>query len=169
MNSHLVSLPVASCPIASAVQHRLWMPDPGQSPLVEWWRPLVTYARRLRADEFPWALYVEDFDFLGSVARDRLPTVSLYRHQAGGDELCIGADGLPLRFAWSSGGRSPGRFIECDLRGALWRAGLPDLLDTPWSGPSRPNEYDEPFESEPALDAGPEPVVGAPVRLLRRV
>jgi len=160
MNSHVVSLPAMTCPIASAVRHRLWMPEAGQPALMEWWRPLIGYARLLRADEFPWALYVEDFDFLGSVARDRLPTVSLYRHQAGGGELCLGPDGLPFRFVWSSGGRSTGRFVECKLRSAVWGAGLPNVLETMWTTPSLPYE-DEPF-FDPLLD-------DPPVRHLHRV
>ena len=165
MNSHVMSLPSASCPIASAVQHRLWMPEPSQSPLVEWWRPLVTYARLLRADGFPWAVYVEDFDFLGLVDRDRRPTVWLYRHQAGGGELCVGDDGLPYRFSWSSGGRSAGRFVECELRAGIWATGLPNILDTMWHNRSLPYDDDEPPFVEP--EPGPEPL--APVRHLHQL
>jgi hypothetical protein len=164
MNSHAVSPSFSSSPIAAAVHHRLWMPDASQPPLVEWWRPLIEYARRLRADDFPWALFVEDFDFIGSVARDRLPTVSLYQHQAGGGELCVGPDGLPFRFVWASRGASIGRFAECELRRAIWSTGLPDLL-TPAPRRHPYLDDDEPLFVEP--DAEPEPL--APVRHLRRV
>lgn len=162
MPNHVVSLPVADCPITAAVRHRLWTPPPSQSPLVEWWRPLVGYARRCRLDEFPWAIYIEDFDFLGSVARDRLPTVSIYRHHAGGGELCLGPDGQAFRFAWASGGRSAGRFIECELRTALWRADLPTYLDTVWFDRATPWDDDVVPEID---DPTPEPL--APVRRLR--
>lgn len=163
MDSHLISLPVSACPIAAAVRHRLWTPPPAQSPLVEWWRPLVAYARRCRADEVPWIIFIEDFDFLGSVARERLPTVSLYRHHAGGGELCLGPDGQGFRFAWASGGKSAGRFVECEVRTALWRADLPTYLDTMWLNRSLPYDDDEPA---PVVDDPPDDPV-APVRYLR--
>ena len=98
------------------------------------------------------------------MARDRLPTISIYRHHAGGGELCLGPDGQAFRFAWATGGRSAGRFIECELRTALWRADLPTYLDTLWL------ERATPWEDEPA-PAYEEPTPAPPtaVRHLRGI
>lgn len=163
MDSPLVTFPSYDTPIAVSQRHRLWTPPPAQAPLVEWWRPAVAYARRCRLDEVPWAVFVEDLDYLGTVLRGRLPSIWLYRHHRGAGELCVGSAGEGYRFRWAQGGRSPGRFQEVDVRTALWAARLPDVLDTAIE-PLRRRREEPSWADEPVWEPAEE---FAPVRHLR--
>ena len=119
-------------PVAWAVHHRLSMPDPGQPALAEWWHPLVCFSRRVRQERVPWPVHPDEFEFVGWVRRDRRPSLSLYRHvDSPSSELAIGPTGLPHRFVWVAG-PAGGRFVECDVRQAIWTASLPRLVEPVW-------------------------------------
>ena len=138
-------------PIAAAVDHRLWVPDPAEPELAAWWQPLLRFARRARADRIPWAIHIDEFHLVGCVQRTPRPPVWLYRHLRGGGELAIAPNGLPYRFIPDV--RGGGRFVESELRRAVWAAGLPHVVEPAWSFDDDPLPY---ADEEPERETGPD-------------
>ena len=154
--TNVIPLSPARGPIAAAVAHRLWVPDPREPELAAWWQPLLRFARRARADRVPWPVHIDEFHLVGCVRRTRQP-VWLYRHLAGGGELAVAANGIPYRFIPTAPGG--GRFVETRVRPAVWAAGLPHVVEPVWF-----SELDHEFDDE-APEADPD----EPARHLRLV
>ena len=129
----------------------LWSPPHDAPHLFEWWRPLVLAARRARAERFPWPVHVDEFRLAGRVSRPGRPDVWIYEHHANGGALCVDHTGEAYRFVATPGGASVGQFRRCALRTALWRAGLPEVVE-PVRWGRRPDGTEAAFALPP--DAG---------------
>jgi hypothetical protein len=116
----------------------LWQPSPDEPDLFDWWRPLLAVSRLARAERFHWPVYVEEFDFQGRVERGSRPAIWVYEHRRSGREVLADWQGHTYEFIRYRSGRQRGRFKEIDIRSALWRARLPDVVE--------PVSYDEPRE-----------------------
>jgi hypothetical protein len=116
-------------PISSGVAARMWLPDPSEPALAEWWRPLAELSRRLREDLCHWPVNLDEYDLIGRVDRRPLPRVWIYRHHRGPCELAVDDDGRSYRFLWAKGRRSLGRLKEIDNRSAIHRAGLTEIIE----------------------------------------
>jgi hypothetical protein len=116
-------------PISSGVAGRLWRPDPAEPALAAWWRPLAELSRRLRADEFPWPVHLDEYDVVGRVDRPPRARVWIYRHHLGPHELALDDDGHTYRFHWSAGRGNLGRLQEIGNRSAVHRAGLTAIVE----------------------------------------
>jgi hypothetical protein len=128
-----LSAPLKSCsafgPISSAVAARMWLPDPTEPVLAEWWLPLATLSRRLRQELFHWPVNLDEYDLIGRIDREPRPRVWIYRHHRGPCELAVDDDGRTYRFIWAKGRRSLGRLAEIGNRSAMFRACLTDLIE----------------------------------------
>jgi hypothetical protein len=129
--SNVIPLHARRGPIASAVAPRLWCPDPGEPELAAWWQPLLRFARRVRVDRVPWPVHIDEFHLIGCVRRAPRPPVWLYRHLGCGGEVAVAPNGLPFRFVPDRNGG--GRFVETEVRRAVWAAGLPLVVDPDWT------------------------------------
>ena len=140
----------------------LWHPPTDQPHLMEWWRPLLEASRRARADRCPWPINVDEMVLKGRIDRGSRPAIWVYRHVESGGEVYVDRTGQSYAFTKTPNGRSLGRFTACDIRTAIFRAGLPAFVqpvhyddiprvhdDDQWGTP-------EPDVDEP-VDAGPEP------------
>ncbi len=104
--------------------------------LLDWWRPLIEFARRLRAERFPWPVHLDEFEFAGRVDRRGKPAIWTYQHLVSRGFVAVDEEGRPYRFISYRTGPALGRFTECDLRRAGWLAGLPDVVEPiTWSRP----------------------------------
>jgi hypothetical protein len=108
---------------------RLWQPSPDQPELFDWWRPLLVVGRLAREDRVPWAIHVEEFAFKGRIERDSRPAIWVYEHKVSGRELLADWKGGTYEFIRYRRGRQLGRFKEISVRIAVWRAGLPDVVE----------------------------------------
>jgi hypothetical protein len=115
----------------------LWSPPHDAPHLLEWWRPLILVSRRARADRFPWPLHLDEFRLAGRVERHGRPDVWIYDHHESRGSVCVDARGQTYKFVATPNGKGVGQFRECPLRTALWRAGLPDVVDPIWYEPPR--------------------------------
>ncbi len=139
----------------------LWHPPTDQPHLLEWWRPLVQASRQARADRCPWPIHLDEVVLKGRVDRGSRPAIWVYRHVDSGGELYIDATGQPYKFTKTPNGRSLGRFTSCDIRTAVFRAGLPGFVQPVWYDEPR-RTYDDDWEaSEPDVEddveVAPEP------------
>lgn len=127
---------------------RFWTPEPDAAHLLDWWAPLVRAARRALDDAVPWLILVDEWALTGRVQRQRRPDVWIYQHRRSRGDLCLDDTGQPYRFIPSSKGPSLGRFKPIDIRGAVWRAGLPTFGQAvffEWPSPlSVPVEWQQP-------------------------
>lgn len=146
----------------------LWSPPRDEPHLFEWWRPLVQASRLARVARFPWPVHIDEFRLAGRVVRGERPDVWIYEHHANGGSLCVDDRGRTYRFVATPNGPSPGQFRRCALRAALWRAGLPEVVEPvaygrPVTGPlaARPadDELDEVVDEHDHQDTGGRPVL----------
>lgn len=107
----------------------LWSPPHDAPHLLEWWRPLMVVSRRARADRFPWPVHLDEFRLAGRVIRQARPDIWIYEHHENGGSLCVDPTGQTYKFMVTPNGRSVGQFRPCELRTALWRARLPDVVE----------------------------------------
>jgi hypothetical protein len=128
---------------------QLWSPPHDAPHLLEWWRPLVLASQRARYERFPWPVHIDEFRLSGRVVRQGRPDVWIYEHHANGGSLCVDAAGQAYRFVATPGGKGVGQFRQCPLRAALWRAGLPEVVE--------PVRYEEPCLGDDVGDAADEP------------
>ena len=105
----------------------LWSPPHDKPHLFEWWRPLVLASERARRSRVPWPIHLDEFRLAGRVLRGGRPDVWIYEHHANGGSLCVDATGATYRFIATPGARGVGQFRPCDVRSAVWRAGLPQV------------------------------------------
>jgi hypothetical protein len=120
----------------------LWSPPHDAPHLLEWWRPLMLVGRRARADRFPWPVHLDEFRLAGRVKRQGRPDVWIYDHHESRGSVCVDARGQTYKFVATPNGKGVGQFRECPLRTALWRAGLPDVVDPIWYEPPRSPAWD---------------------------
>jgi hypothetical protein len=113
-----------------------WQPRPGEPELMAWWRPLVAASHRARLERVYWPIYIDEFRLGGRVERDPRPSVWVYVHRRSGGEVLADDDGRTYEFIPYRSGRQLGRFKEVEVRHAVWRARLPDVVEPIW--------YDEP-------------------------
>jgi hypothetical protein len=118
----------------------LWSPPHDKPHLFEWWRPLVLASERARRGRVPWPIHVDEFRLAGRVLRGGRRDVWIYEHHANGGSLCVDATGATYRFVPTPGARGVGQFRPCDVRSAVWRAGLPEVVEPVAYG----EEADEP-------------------------
>ncbi|MGH9246582.1 MAG: hypothetical protein ACRD29_20185 [Acidimicrobiales bacterium] len=115
---------------------KTWTPPPGEPELFSWWRPLLAFARRARAEQVPWPVYLDEFVIERRVDRPGRPSIWIYRHEEGRGLVMVDDTGTPYRFIVYRRGTSPGRYKEIEPRTAIWHAGLPYAVEPVW--------YDEP-------------------------
>jgi hypothetical protein len=121
----------------------LWSPPHDTPHLFEWWRPLLLASQQARRRRVPWPIHLDEFRLAGRVLRGDRPDVWIYEHHANGGSLCVDAIGTTYRFIPTPAAKGVGQFRPCDVRSAVWRAGLPDVVE--------PVRYREPVapEAEP--------------------
>ena len=129
----------------------LWSPPHDKPHLFEWWRPLVLASQRARRRRVPWPIHLDEFRLAGRVLRSGRPDVWIYEHHANGGSLCVDATGTTYRFIPTPGAKGVGQFRPCDVRSAVWRAGLPEVVEPavygeeaeepePWSPGAAPDD-----------------------------
>ncbi len=116
-----------SYPIRIVSGMEIWKPPTDKPQLLDWWLPLLAFARRVRADQVPWLVIIEDFELIGRFDRPPRPSVSIYRHRQTGGQVGVDRSGQSYRFIEYHSGSSPGRLAETSIRSAVWAAGLPDV------------------------------------------
>jgi hypothetical protein len=116
---------------------RWWEPTQGEPQLLDWWRPLLEASKHARLEEVPWPIHVDEFALGGRVERGkRDPVIWVYVHRANRGEILADSGGQTYEFIHYRTGPQLGRFKEIDVRDAIWRARLPDVVKPIW--------YDEP-------------------------
>jgi hypothetical protein len=125
---------------------RWWEPSPDEAELFDWWRPLLAASRHARDEKVYWPIHVDEFAFTGRVERRPRPAIWVYEHRRSGRELLVDAEGRTYKFVVYRSGRRLGRFAEIDVRAAIWRACLPDVVEPIW--------YDEPRPAPVPLSDG---------------
>jgi hypothetical protein len=113
----------------------LWSPPHDAPHLLEWWRPLMLVSRRARVDRFPWPVHLDEFRLAGRVRRQGRPDIWIYDHHENRGSVCVDAAGQTYRFFATPKGKGVGQFRPCELRSALWRARLPDVVEPVVYGP----------------------------------
>jgi hypothetical protein len=111
---------------------RWWRPTAGEPELMEWWRPLLKASHRARLEEVPWPIHIDEFTLGGRVDRGSRPAVWVYVHRGSGREILADDDGCTYEFVPHRSGRSLGRFKQIQVRHAVWRARLPDVVEPIW-------------------------------------
>ena len=104
-------------------------PSPDEPELFDWWRPLLAASCRARDDRMPWPIHIDEFQLFGCVERTSSPAIWIYEHRFSGGKMLADWKGRTYEFVPYRTGRQPGRFKEIDVRRAIWRAGLPDVVD----------------------------------------
>ncbi|MGH9193625.1 MAG: hypothetical protein ACRDZ0_14280 [Acidimicrobiales bacterium] len=108
---------------------QLWSPPHDRPHLFEWWRPLLLASQQARRRRVPWLIHLDEFSLAGRVVRDGRPDVWIYEHHANRGSLCIDATGTTYRFIPTPMAKGVGQFRPCDIRSAVWRAGLPEVVE----------------------------------------
>lgn len=145
----------------------LWRPPTDQPHLLEWWRPLFLASRAARDARIAWPVHPDEMVLVGRVDRSSRPAVWVYRHPAARGELYLDGTGQPYKFTRTPNAKSYGRFSPVDIHTAVWRAGLPEVVepiwyDDPW--PSQAGRHDEPYRAEEAVAPPPVPAASEPRR-----
>jgi hypothetical protein len=109
----------------------LWYPPHDRPHLLEWWRPLLLLGAAARRERVPWPIHLDEFRLRGRVDRKDRPSVWIYAHHEAG-ELHVDATGQTYKFTRTPNARAFGRFAPCDVRTAIWRAGLPAFVEPVW-------------------------------------
>jgi hypothetical protein len=133
----------------------LWSPPHDAPHLLEWWRPLILVSRRARAERFPWPVHIDEFRLAGRVKRQGRPDIWIYDHHENGGSVCVDATGQTYKFMATPRAKGPGQFRQCPVRTALWRARLPDVVQSVSYDPPRQGPWDEVDEGGP-LAVAPE-------------
>ncbi len=110
----------------------LWYPPKDRPHLFEWWRPLVLASRAARLEQFPWPIHLDEMILVGRIDRSSRPAIWVYRHPEARGELYVDGSGQAYKFTRTPNAKSYGRFTPCEIRQALWRAGLPDVVQPIW-------------------------------------
>lgn len=131
----------------------LWTPPHDSPHLLEWWRPLMLASQRARVRQIPWPIHVDEFRLAGRVVRNGRPDIWIYEHHAHGGALCVDATGATYRFIPTPRARGVGQFRPCDIRSAVWRAGLPEVVEPVWYEEARRHWGDEVVDSGDDLEA----------------
>jgi hypothetical protein len=132
-----------------------WYPSPDEPELLDWWRPLMLVSGRARAERIPWPIYVEEFALGGRVERGKRPAIWVYEHRVNGGEILVDWQGRTYEFIRYRTGPQLGRFKEIRLRGAIWRARLPDVVEPVWYDEPRRERHADPLEPPPWLVSPP--------------
>ncbi len=140
---------------------RWWRPSPDEPELLDWWRPLLAASRRVREERIHWPVHVDEFEFCGRVERGARPAIWVYEHRENRGEMLVDWQGRTYEFIHYRTGRQLGRFNEIEVRSAVWRARLPDVVE--------PVDYDEPRRvRDPVEPIQPPPWVASPAGPPRR-
>ena len=102
--------------------------------------------RRRRRERVPWPIHLDDFMLMGRVDRGSRPAVWIYKHRDSRRELNLDSTGQAYKFTRTPNGRSYGRFTACDIRSAVYRAGLPAFVEPVW--------YDDPPRHRGSMPRG---------------
>jgi hypothetical protein len=112
---------------------RWWEPIPEEPELFDWWRPLLQASQRARWEEVQWPIHVEEFNLAGRVERGRRQAVIwVYTHRVNRGEILVDSGGQTYEFIRYRSGPQLGRFKDVDVRSAIWRARLPDVVKPIW-------------------------------------
>lgn len=106
----------------------LWYPPKDRPHLLDWWRPLILASRAARLERCPWPIHVDELVLRGRVSRKGRPDIWVYSHPGSGGELYVDHTGQTYSFTRTPRGKSYGRFQPCEIRTAVWRARLPDVV-----------------------------------------
>lgn len=110
----------------------LWHPPTDQPHLLEWWRPLLLASRAARLARCPWPIHPDELTLRGRVDRGARPSIWIYKHAESRGELYLDSTGQTYKFTKTPNGPSLGRFTPCDVRAAVWGAGLPSFVEPVW-------------------------------------
>ena len=138
----------------------LWYPPKDRPHLFEWWRPLMLASARARRERFPWPVHLDEMILIGRIDRSARPAIWVYRHPAARGELYVDATGQTYRFTKTPKGKALGRFTACEVDVALWRSGLPEVVEPIWYDQPPPRSIDWTEPQDPgftAPEATPEP------------
>jgi hypothetical protein len=138
---------------------QLWYPPNDQPHLLEWWRPLMLASQAVRRAHVPWPIHLDEFVLVGRIERSGRPDIWVYRHGTGQGELYLDGTGKPYAFTPTPKAKSLGRFAECDIRKAIWRARLPDVVEPIWYRSEQRPRYDDEWDGDTAAeeDLAPQP------------
>lgn len=100
-------------------------------------------SRRARVDRFPWPVHLDEFRLAGRVKRQGRPDIWIYDHHENGGSVCVDATGQTYKFIATPRGKGVGQFRPCELRTALWRARLPDVVEPVSYDRDRPRGWDD--------------------------
>ena len=125
-----------------------WTPPTDSLQEMAWYESLVAVSRRARAAQLIWPVFIDDFEFFGRVDRGPRPAISIYGHLLTGQSLLCDESGVTYTYVENRSGRSPGRFKEVSLRGALWQCGLPEVAEATLTPRPKRGEIDEIAELE---------------------
>src|SRR5918998_4400933 len=120
----------------------LWSPPRDAPHLLEWWRPLMLVSRQARVDRFPWPVHLDEFRLAGRVKRQGRPDIWIYDHHENSGSVCVDSTGQTYKFIATPRAKGVGQFRPCDLRSALWRARLPEVVEPVSYEGSRPGAWD---------------------------
>ncbi|CAN5868879.1 hypothetical protein BH24ACT3_BH24ACT3_08310 [soil metagenome] len=107
----------------------LWYPPKDRPHLFDWWRPIILASRAARLARLPWPIPVDELILVGRVDRRSRSAIWVYRHPESGGELYVDPTGQTHRFTRTPNATGFGRFSACDVRTAIWRAGLHDVVE----------------------------------------
>ena len=148
-----------------------WTPAPDQPHLLAWWQPLMAFTRRARNDDVPWLLFVDEFQLVRRVDRPGRPSVWVYVHERGSEELLVDESGTAYKFIVHRRGNSRGRFAPIDSNTAVWRAELPYVMERGIVEDRPPWRFDDIGPDPPYPPYLPDPPDGpapSPARRTRR-
>lgn len=112
-----------------------WYPPKDRPQLLEWWRPLILASRAARLAQFPWPINIDEMILVGRIDRGARPAIWVYRNPEAGGEIYLDSTGQPYKFTRTPKAKGYGRFTSCDIRTALWRSGLPKVVEPVWYEP----------------------------------
>lgn len=156
---------------SNGVRLRVERPLPGTPDLARYWWPLHRASRSASAARLPWAIYLDEWQMVGSARRGRAGLLWIYVHEISRGELFVDTDGQTYRLRPLSSRPWQGRFTRCHVRTALLDARVHEAVPPPLApgvpghrqaenlGPRLPND---PRWADLADGAGSTPRVAVP-------
>lgn len=125
----------------------LWRPPHDSPQLFDWWRPLMLASQRARAERIGWPIYLDQFQLIGRVNRQGRPNVWIYQHHQSRGDIYVDGNGDTYRFIETPRARGIGMFKQCEIRRAVYGAGLANVVDPIFFEPQH-YRYDDDWDRD---------------------